>query len=302
MKTVGLIIILAIFWSCGNTQSEKDEITENVEAISIMSFNVLYSTSVESTIKTISEIDADIVGLQEASAERIQTAGDSLGFYSHSFGKTSGNLSDNDTGILSRFPITKKMSDGVLIEVPGNETIAVFSVHLSPYPYEPYDIRDGKIKTPGEAVYSAAQTRIPEINPVLAVIDSLVKTGMPVFLTGDFNEPSHLDWTEAAAENNMHFSMAVEWPVSSAVVETGLKDAYREVFPNEANKNGITWTTNRSENEVYDRIDFVYHNLQRKWETESASRVGRPDNDGSVKIQDYESDHFGVLVNYKPTE
>jgi endonuclease/exonuclease/phosphatase family metal-dependent hydrolase len=302
MKTIAFILIIGVFWSCGNTPKNQDLIEGSAEPFSLMSFNVLYSTSVESTIKTISEANADIVGLQEASEQRIHEAADSLGFYSHSFDKTSGNLSNNDTGILSRYLIKDTLEDGVLIELPGGQIIAVFSVHLSPYPYEPYDIRDEKVKTAGEAIYSAVQTRMPEINPVLAVIDSLIKSGMPVFLTGDFNEPSHLDWTEAAAENNMHFSMAIDWPVSSAVVETGLKDAFREVHPDELNKNGITWTTNKSENEVYDRIDFIYHNLQGKWKTKSASRVGRIDNEGLVKIPGYESDHFGVLINYSLTK
>jgi len=261
-------------WSRENEQSEKSEKTEEINEISIMSFNVLYNTSTESTIKTITETGADIVGLQEASAGRIRSAGESLDFYSHSFDKTSGNMNENDTGILSRYPIISKMDDGVLIELPGEKIIAVFSVHLSPYPYQPYDIRDGKITTPEQAVHSAKRTRMPEINPVLAVIDSLINAGVPVFLTGDFNEPSHLDWTEKAAENEMHFSMAVEWPVSKAVVETGMEDAYRVARPDEVAKNGITWTTNRSANEVYDRIDFVYHAMPSNWKLDSVKRVG----------------------------
>lgn len=298
MRTIGLIFILAILWSCGNTQSGKNETTEVVNEISIMSFNVLYSTSVESTIKTITETQADIVGLQEASNERIKEAGDSLGFYYYPFDKTAGNLSDNDTGILSRFPIGKKFENGVMIELPDSKEIAVFSVHLSAYPYEPYDIRDGKIETPQEAIIAAGNTRLPEINPVLGTIDSLIVAGVPVFLTGDFNEPSHLDWTETAAENNMHFSMAVEWPVSKAVVESGMKDAYREVHPNEVTQNGITWTTNDSENEVHDRIDFVYHSLPGNWELQTAQRVGRPDNKSSLNVPGYESDHFALIVTY----
>lgn len=298
MRTTGFIIILAIFWSCGNTQSGKSEKTETINEISVMSFNVLYSTSVESTIKTIAETDADIVGLQEASNERIMEAADSLGYYHHPFDKAAGNLSDNDTGILSRYPIGEKFENGVMINLPNGEEIAVFSVHLSAYPYEPYDIRDEKIETAQEAITAAGNTRLPEINPVLETIDSLINAGVPVFLTGDFNEPSHLDWTEAAAENNMHFSMAVEWPVSKAVVETGLIDAYREAHPDEVIKNGITWTTNDSENEVHDRIDFVYHTLPDNWKLKSAKRVGRPDNESSLNVQGYESDHFAVKAIY----
>lgn len=298
MKNIGFILLLAILWSCGN--NPKNQEPEETEAVSfsVMSFNVLYSTSVKSTIKTIAETDADITGLQEASDERIKETADSLGFYYYAFKKASGNLSDNDTGILSRFPIGKKFENGVMVELPNGQKIAVFSVHLSAYPYEPYDIRDGKIETAEDAVTQAGNTRLPEINPVLERVDSLMNAGIPVFLTGDFNEPSHLDWTEKAAENNMHFSMAVEWPISKAVVETGMKDAYREAYPDEVDKNGITWTTNLSENEVHDRIDFIYHALQGKWQLDSIERVGRPDNECSVTIPQYESDHYAVIAHY----
>ena len=298
MKNIGFILLLALLWSCGSNPNNQE--TEKKEAVSfsVMSFNVLYSTSVESTIKTIAETGADITGLQEASDERIEAAADSLGYYFHSFGKAAGNLSDNDTGILSRFPIGKKFENGVMVELPNSDEIAVFSVHLSAYPYEPYDIRDGKFETAADAETAAGNTRLPEINPVLERIDSLMTADVPVFLTGDYNEPSHLDWTEKAAENDMHFSMAVEWPVSKAVVDTGMEDAYREAYPDEVAKNGITWTTNLSENEVYDRIDIVYQAMPANWALNSVKRVGRPDNDSAVKIPGYESDHYAVIASY----
>jgi endonuclease/exonuclease/phosphatase family metal-dependent hydrolase len=298
MKNIGLILLLALLWSCGSTPKNQEPEENEAVSFTVMSFNVLYSTSVESTIKTIAETGADITGLQEASDERIKETADSLGFYSHAFSKAAGNLSDNDTGILSRFPIGKKFETGVMVELPNGEDIAVFSVHLSAYPYEPYDIRDGKIETAEGAETAAGNIRLPEINPVLERIDSLMNAGVPVFLTGDFNEPSHLDWTEKAAENNMHFSMAVEWPVSKAVTDTGMEDAYRLAFPDEVEKNGITWTTNLSENEVHDRIDIVYQAMPESWELKSVKRVGRPDNDGAVKIPGYESDHYAVIASY----
>jgi len=298
MKTIALILILTVFWSCGNNPKNQEPKEKEAISFSVMSFNVLYSTSVESTIETIAETGADITGLQEASDERIEETADSLGFYYYAFKKATGNLSDNDTGILSRFPIGKKFENGVMVELPNGEEIAVFSVHLSAYPYEPYDIRDSKIETPQDAVTAAGNTRLPEINPVLESIDSLMSAGIPVFLTGDFNEPSHLDWTKKAAENNMHFSMVVEWPVSKVVVETGMEDAYREAYPDEVAKNGITWTTNQSENEVHDRIDFVYHAMPANWKLNSVKRIGRPDNDGTMKIPGYESDHYAVIASY----
>lgn len=300
MKILKLAGIMLLMWSCGNKNAGSvKSIPQQIDEVSIMSFNVLYTTSTQSTLETIRQTNADIIGLQEASEQRIKVVADSLGYFFQSFEKTSGNLSKDDTGIMSRWRITRTFDDGVIIELPGQQEIGIFSVHLSPYPYEPYDLRDGKIATPAEAEASAKNTRIPELAPVLQTIDSLASTGLPVFLTGDFNEPSHLDWTADAAKDSMHFGQIIEWPCSKAVLELDLEDSYRSQYPDEINKNGITWTTNESENEVYDRIDFVYHRLQNKFYLSNSMRVGRPDDDCKLKVQGYESDHFAVLSVYQ---
>lgn len=301
MRTPVLLFILATLWGCTGKEPVKadKEKAQNIEEFSIMSFNVLYSTTVQSTLETIRATNADIVGLQEASEARIKKVADSLSYYYHSFDKTTANLSKDDTGILSRFQIKGLLDNGVIVELPQKQQVAVFSVHLSPYPYEPYDFRDGKLTLAKQAVASAKNTRIPEIQPVLQSIDSLIKTGTPVFLTGDFNEPSHLDWSQKAAENGRNFNQVVEWPCSKAVVDLKMKDAYRGYFPDEVDKPGITWTTNEPENEVYDRIDFIYHHLQDAFELVESLRVGRPDNDCQQHVSGYESDHYAVLSRYK---
>ncbi len=316
LKKILFILSMLLVWNCKN----KPEKTANEQVIrttlSVMSFNVLYTTSVESTYDCIKATDCDIIGLQETSRERIQQVADSLGFYYSSFRIKRHNDSNvvkkiraqtskpvpgfdyDDTGVISRYPIIKKKDMFAIIELPNNEKIAVTSVHLSPYPYEPYEIRDKMITVSEVAEISATRKRIPELTPVLDAIDSLKQLSIPVFITGDFNEPSHLDWTEKTVSEKMHFSMAVEWPCSKAISDIGLKDAYRLAHPDEIADNGITWTTNKSENEVYDRIDFVYHNLSGKLKLNTVKRVGRPDNDGEIKIPGYESDHFAVQAFY----
>ncbi len=303
MKHTTFLFLAVFIWNCSTrehgTEKPENSVQESIENFSVMSFNVLFSTSIPSTLETVRSTNADIIGLQEADEKRIKTVADSLGYFYQSFDKTAGNLSKDDTGILSRYRITKTFDDGVIIELPGQKEIGIFSVHLSPYPYEPYDFRDGKISTAKEAQLSASNTRLPEINPVLHTIDSLIHKGIPVFLTGDFNEPSHLDWSENAANNGRNFNKAVEWPCSKAVLDVGLEDSYRIQYPDEVNKNGITWTTRELENEVYDRIDFVYHHLQDTFKLVNSMRVGRPDNDCSMKVPGYESDHFAVLSLYQ---
>jgi endonuclease/exonuclease/phosphatase family metal-dependent hydrolase len=78
-----------------------------------------------------------------------------------------------------------------------------------------------------------------------------------VVLTGDFNTPSHLDWPD------------VEWPVTKAAEEAGLRDSYREAHPDPAADPGHTWPRVHPEHEdgscrpePQDRIDYVLHNGQ----------------------------------------
>ena len=51
-----------------------------------------------------------------------------------------------------------------------------------------------------------------------------------IFVTGDFNEPSPLDWTEAARDAGQ-CPLAVDWPTTAAVHAAGFVDAYRDGAP-----------------------------------------------------------------------
>src|SRR5699024_2310297 len=109
-------------------------------------------------------------------------------------------------------------------------------------PYEPYEIRDGFITTEVQAIARAQTTRGAAIMGTLNAMSSALNSGLPVFLTGDFNEPSHLDWTAEAAAAGLHFGMKVDWPASRSVVDRGMVDAFRELRPDEVADRGETWT------------------------------------------------------------
>src|SRR3989304_3257154 len=80
-------------------------------------------------------------------------------------------------------------------------------------------------------------------------------------MTGDFNPPSHLDWTvEVAAVRPDVVIYPVEWPVSKVLADAGLRDSYREAYPDPVAKPGFTWTPGSLEeipDEVHDRIDWA---------------------------------------------
>ncbi|MFZ6011482.1 MAG: endonuclease/exonuclease/phosphatase family protein [Bacteroidota bacterium] len=296
--TCWLLIIASV--SCN---SNEDPVRQNDQAeyheIKVMTFNILYTTDNESTLKVLQEADADIIGVQETSPGRLRDLAQKLRYHYLSFKKTTANMSDQDTGILSRFPITRFLTNGVVVKVNPSLQVAVFSVHLSPYPYEPYDFRDGFISTAAQAVASATAVRIPEIDPVLLEIADLQQEGIPVFLTGDFNEPSHLDWTAGTASKNLHFGKIVEWPVSKKVLQLGMIDAYRNKLPDPANFPGNTWTTWEAADEVYDRIDIIYHTPSPAYTLTDIRLVGgTSDLAAGIKVENYGSDHYGVIATY----
>jgi exonuclease III len=298
-RCVVICVLLFQLTACNKHHEPAPQPVSDYSQVSIMTYNGLYSTSNEQTLHVLRETGADIIGMQETSVSRLMYLAQALHYHYYSFPKSSANLNGQDTGILTRFPISRFLDNGVVVNVNPSLQVAVFTVHLSPYPYQPYDFRDGKITTSAQAVSSAAAQRLPEIQPVLDEVGTLQNEGIPVFLTGDFNEPSHLDWTAETAGKNLHFGKIVEWPVSKAIYQTKFTDVYRSQFPNPANFPGNTWTTLEGANEVYDRIDMIYQTEDQHMTLNDVRLVGGEDDYAGVTVKGYASDHYAVIATYK---
>ncbi len=292
-----LIGFLLLGLTIGTAQAQKTPAPERdrPDTLTVMSYNVLYATPDEGTIRAIEKADPDLVGLQEVSEPRLRYIARELGYYFHHHGEHEANT-DNDTGLLSRYPISRVTRYGATIYLTVNDPVHIANVHLTPYPYEPYDLRDEKI-TPEEAVQQARFSRFPEIQPVLDSLQDPLDSGAPVLLTGDFNEPSHLDWTAEAAASGLHMGMEVEWPISKEILRHGFRDAYRTVHPDEVERPGATWTTlDEDPDEVHDRIDFVYV-AGDAVEVVDAYTIGlRDEPPTDVAASGYPSDHRSVVV------
>ena len=85
-----------------------------------------------------------------------------------------------------------------------------------------------------------------------------------VFIVGDFNEPSYLDWTDNAVKAGCH-PLKVEFPTSKKLVEEyGFVDALRHVYLDEVGNPAFTWPVEEVLDPKFcpvyhmDRIDFVY--------------------------------------------
>jgi hypothetical protein len=124
-------------------------------------------------------------------------------------------------------------------------------------------------------------------------MDGLIEEGYPVFLTGDFNEPSSLDYTQETVGTHKGVSRPVPWPVSKALLGIGLRDTYREEHPDPLRHPGITHKSG-------ERIDYVYAGGPSK--TIRSEIVGeRGGRDVSIEFSPWTSDHRAVLSSFETT-
>jgi Endonuclease/Exonuclease/phosphatase family len=217
------------------------------DELTVMTFNVWYGgVQVESDRigGAIEASGADVVGLQEPEGN-VRRIAEAAGM----------SYVDETLHLISRYPIFARGRFGYVAVAPGR-VVAIANVHLPSSPYGPELVRDGR--TPEQVLANERATRLGEITPYLGPLSRLGRVGVPSFLVGDFNSPSHLDWTAA----NPRVRYPLRWPVSVALERAGLRDSYREIHPDPVLRPGITWTPGTPpprirERETLDRIDWV---------------------------------------------
>ena len=129
---------------------------------------------------------------------------------------------------------------------------------------------------------------------------------MPVFLVGDFNAPSHLDWTPATVGQRPHVRSVVDWPVSRAIEAAGFRDTWREIHPDPVAEPGLTWWADRPPTGGYepgpdtpnDRIDIIY--AAGPSTTTDCRIVGEPGaRDVAISVDPWPSDHRAVMATFR---
>lgn len=292
MRYIAVVLGLIIFSGCATMPF--GHVAPGDTRVCVMTFNILkggdqLGQPVSRSAEVIRAAEADIVILQER-AGSMDTIASELGF---------GAIGINDSsGIISRWPIEREGRYGARVRVPGVGPVYVFGAHLEAYPYGPYDLRDDPALTEESLIATADETRAKQITPVIDAMKLLIENDNSVFLGGDFNEPSHLDWTSAAAAAGRNFGRSVAWPTSRRVYAVGMIDSYRLVHGDEVREPGTTWTPlNTDPFEVHDRIDILYHAGPDV--TPLSAEIAGPKNDrADIAIDPYPSDHHAVVVEY----
>ena len=314
-----LLILLAasVLAAPGAAMAQDTELT-------VMSFNLWRGGAnakkpVDEMVAVIRAARADIIGVQETrkegapcTAQSCPPAGESLapkiaaalGFYVYDQTKAVDAVWAN--AVISRYPIRKATPNdlGVEIDVRGRK-VHVYNLHLDHAPYQPYQLLGIKygpfpfLKTAGEAVKAAADTRGPALK---LLFDEMAAVGDAdaTFIIGDFNEPSHRDWTEATVKAGLQ-PLAVPYPTVMALEEKGFTDTFRAVYPDPVAKPGFTWTprTRRTaKDDHHDRIDFVLARAPRL-QVLSAGIVGEKAPEADIVVTPWPSDHRAPVAKIR---
>jgi Endonuclease/Exonuclease/phosphatase family len=185
-----------------------------------------------------------------------------------------------------------------------DHVVAIGNVHLTCCPYGPEEAAASK--GPKRVLRLERSLRLPEIRPYVRTLGGLARRGVPSFITGDFNSPSHLDWTEAVAQvRPERVPFALAWPVSRAVARAGFSDSYRVAHPDPVATPGYTWTPGTPAPRIrrkvtLDRIDWVMAGGRaRTLAARLVGELGGPDVD--IGLDPYGSDHRAVASTFAVT-
>lgn len=292
--------------------------------LTVMTFNVWGGGAnegkpVDETAAVIRAAGADIVGIQETRREGVDCREEScppdsesvaarlaaaLGFHYYDQAKTNDALWAN--AILSRYPIGAATPNdlGVAIDVKGRRVYA-FNIHLTDFPYQPYQVMgipygDAPYLTTGAAAAQAAGAA-RGTGIALLVQDLKAANGADAaFVFGDFNEPSHRDWTARTAAAGRH-PFAVDFPSARAVEAQGFTDAYRAMHPDEVDGPGYTWEAIARPADVqvhHDRIDYVFAR-GAGLVVEQARIYGEKTPQADVVVAPWPSDHRAVVAKVR---
>ena len=311
-----MLSILDTFTLTGTTNDK-----ENNMELKIMSFNFMGKNDNPHTrkvvAKAIKDSGANIVGMQEIkSADQAEDIKNNLGkdwFVQHQGDK----VPNKDVAIFSQFPFRKHSAKkwGYEMKVKDDQSVWLFNCHLAYKPYGPWQLNNdtggGKVCDPSkpecikEVVEAQREARHSDVAEMLDEITKAreVAGSKDIFLiNGDFNEPSHLDWTSDAKEKKVHIAV-VPWPTSIQIEKAGFADSFRKLYPNSVENPGTTWNcwwkTELKGPAYNDRLDFIYYSEKEVTPVNTifvGPKKGLITED--IEIENYPSDHRAIMTTF----
>lgn len=249
-------------------------------------------------------------------------------------GETYYSFFSYDSGLLSRYPITDSLTVFPLKDDHGSiykmvssirgHRIAVYTAHLDYLSDAYYNVRGYDGSTWKEIPIPQTVCEVLQVNDASLRDDAIrnfiaeakkdIAEGTIVILGGDFNEPSHLDWTRETKDLFDHNGLIVPWTVPLLLDNNGFVDTYRELYPDVINYPGftfpadnplipvekLTWAPKADER---DRIDYVFYHPHPAIELKDAVIFGPCGSIVNSKRMPEESkDRFLLPLGVWPTD
>jgi len=275
----------------------RDAVTSSLD---LLQLNIEYGgtgVSFDAVIETIRSSGAPVAALQEGCG-RVPDVAAALGW----------PYFDNRTQVVSQLPLLDppRPTAGVIyVELEPGLVVALINVHPASRAYGATRLSRGE-RLP-RVLRREHLVRVGELRPSIDASAALMRDGVPVVLLGDFNAPSHLDWTRAAVGIRPHVTAAVTWPTSRAVEAVGMVDAFRAVYPDPVVHPGLTWPAARPHVEGYnpaadghpaDRIDFMH--VSPDISVDDVRIVGEAESPFSdLSFTPWPTDHRGLLATLR---
>lgn len=282
------LVPLALLLGSLSAAAHSEERLNETLPLSVLSYNVWHEGTqitggYQAIVNDISALQPDLISLSEVRnykddfthrlASDLQKRG--LHYYTYRSG--------NDVGILSRYPISswKDLDSFTRANIRiNNVDVVLYSGHLDYQNYASvlprgYDGNSYKQITPVTDTAAVlkmnnASNRPAAVRKMIADASDAVNKGSMVIVTGDFNEPSHQDWTEATRYHFDHNGAIIPWTTTSLLAGAGYSDTWREKYPNPVSHPGFTWVTaDKSRNpasvtwtpeaDERDRVDYIFY-------------------------------------------
>lgn len=137
--------------------------------------------------------------------------------------------------------------------------------------------------------------------------ENLMILKTPLLVGGDFNCPSHLDWTVETA-NAFQYRRNLPLPVSKEMHKHGFIDSYRDIFKDPVKNPGDTWSPlfriHDGVPQSMNRIDRLYYksNLSNPMLKTIGATVYPEEleaNEVPIRQRKFPSDHAALLINFK---
>lgn len=263
----------------------------------------LWGKSTSIVLDYFNQIDVDVLCAQECSSlsdAEIQAQG--LYVHSHT------NNGQGRCSIISRYPFTGVTPNGygVYIDLGEGITALVMDCHGAYKPYGPYQLNGidyGGYPATTDVDYVVKVNGEVRKEMVDKLLEDVASATTPfISISGDFNEPSWLDWTEEAVKAGLA-PYVVQWPTTLALWEGGIKgDAYRTLHPNPVTDPGYTWTPFPSTQDTKDRLDMTLYMVSPNTSVKSCQIIGEDNATSDIVLPSWKFDHRGLRTEFVYTK